>query len=265
MRSVSAGVRLEGRELHFSYRKRPILRGASIAAGAGEIVSLLGANGAGKSTLLKLLLGFLRPAGGDVALDGAPLLSLTRRAIARRLAYVPQVHVTPFPYTVREVVTLGRLPCAGMFRTPSVRDREAVDAVLERLGITHLAERPYTEASGGERQLTLIGRALAQEARILVLDEPMTGLDYGYQIALSQRLRDLAGGGCAVILSTHDPQFALQTSTRIALLMSGRIQADGAPGLVLTREAVRQLYGVDVDRFTLPNGANVFHPRAERQ
>jgi iron complex transport system ATP-binding protein len=258
VKDFSAAARLEGRGLQFAYRKRMVLQGVDIAIGAGEVVSLLGANGAGKSTLLKLLLGFLPPAEGAVLLNGEPLSSLSRRQIGRRLAYVPQVHVTPFPYTVREVVTLGRLPGNGVFRAPSASDREAVDEVLERLRITHLAGRPYTEVSGGERQLALIGRALAQGPRVLVMDEPMTSLDFGYQVRLARRLSALAAEGRAVVLSTHDPQFALQTSTRIALLIGGRIEADGAPGDVATPAAMRRLYGVDVQSFTLPNGKTVF-------
>lgn len=251
---------LQGEDLHFNYRGRPILTGACIAIGAGEIVSLLGANGAGKSTLLRVLLGLLKPSRGEVWLGGAAMTTLSRREIAREVAYVPQVHVTPFPYTVREVVTLGRLPDAGMFRAPSAEDREIVSGVLQRLRITRLADRSYTEISGGERQLTLIARALAQQARVLVMDEPMTGLDYGYQVALAQHLGALAADGHAIVMSTHDPQFAFTASTRTALLVAGRIEADGAPETVITSDAIKLLYGVDVESHALPGGGRAFFP-----
>jgi iron complex transport system ATP-binding protein len=135
-----------------------------------------------------------------------------------------------------------------------------VAAVLERLAIGHLADRVYTEISGGERQLTLIARALAQEAQILVMDEPMASLDFGYQTALTQHLQTLAAEGRAIILSTHDPQFASEVSGRVALLIEGRIEADGVPHDVLTPAAIRRLYGVEVESVALPRGRMAFFP-----
>lgn len=234
-------------DLHFAYRGRQVLTGASLSLQSGDVVSLLGTNGAGKSTLLRLLLGFNAPHQGEVLLAGKPLHSYPRRKIARHIAYVPQVHVTPFPYLVREVVLLGRLPATGLSRAPSRADYEIAGTVLERLGIPHLAGRAYTEISGGERQLTLIARALAQGARTLVLDEPMNGLDYGHQLRLIERLRGLAAEGYAVLKTTHHPEHALLASTRVALLCDGRIEADGPPARVVTPAAIERLYGVRVE------------------
>ena len=237
---------LEARDLHFGYRGRMILEGASVAVRGGELVALLGPNGAGKSTLLRLLLGLLVPSSGAVTINGVAMQQLSGRERARHVAYVPQTHVTPFPYTVREVVLLGRLPSSGLLRAPSKADTAVVGEMLELLSIGHLADRIYTEISGGERQLTLIARALAQQTRVLVMDEPMASLDFGYQTRLASHLRRLAASGYAVVMSTHDPRFARISATRVALLKGGRIVADGAPGAMLTADMLADLYGLDV-------------------
>jgi iron complex transport system ATP-binding protein len=232
-------------DLSFAYRSRQVLKGARLQLGPGEVISLLGANGAGKSTLLRLLLGLLRPTTGEVMLSGRPIATWRRRDVARRVAYVPQVHVVPFPYSMREVVLLGRLPIGGLFRAPDRADHEVVDAVMEHLGIVHLAERPYTEVSGGERQLALIARALAQGARLLILDEPATGLDFGHQLRLLDKLSALATEDYGVLMTTHHPEHALMASTRVLLMRDGRIEADGAPRDVVTPANVQSLYDID--------------------
>lgn len=237
---------LAARGIHFAYRGRTVLAGADLGLAPGELVCLLGGNGAGKSTLLRIMLGLLHPRAGEVRVDGQPLSLLARRALACRTAYVPQVHAAPFPYTVREVVTMGRLPARGLFRAPGGRDREVVERVLEHLDIGHLAARPYTEVSGGERQLALIARALAQEASLLIMDEPLAGLDYGHQVRLLARLEGLAAEGYGVLMTTHDPDQPLSGCDRVALLKDGRIAGDGPPGEVLTPDAIRMLYGVPV-------------------
>lgn len=245
--TVTANVGLlRADDVHFAYRGRAVLKGASLQLAAGEVVCLLGANGAGKSTLLRVLLGFAKPSAGQVMFDGRALAHYRRRALAQCIAYVPQVHVTPFPYRVREVVLMGRMPVTGLLRAPGAKDHAAVDAMLELLGITHLAERAYTDLSGGERQLALIARALAQGARTLVMDEPATGLDYGHQIRLIERVRGLARDGYAVLMTTHHPEHALMAATRVALLADGRIAADGAPQAVVTPAAIARLYGIQV-------------------
>ena len=262
MRAPSFAGRLDGADLHFAHGRRPVLAGVTLGVGGGEIVALLGANGAGKSTLFRLLLGFLAPKRGQVLLDGTPLARFSRREIAKRVAYVPQGHVTPFPYTVREIVTLGRLPDTGLLRAPGKKDKEIVERIIERLGIEGLIDRPYTEISGGERQLALIARALAQGARILVMDEPTTGLDYGYQIRLLQHLADLASDGHGVLVSTHHPEHAMQIATRIVVLHHGRIEADGPPNVVVTAAMIQRIYGVDVAVFDDPSGSRRMCPAA---
>lgn len=236
-------------EIVFSRGNRPVLSGVDLSVAPGEIVALLGANGAGKSTLFRILLGLLKPQSGGVELDGRPLLQFARRQLARHIAYVPQGHATPFPYLVVDVILLGRLPHSGLFAAPKAQDRAVVEEIAALLGLTPLLSRPYTEISGGERQLVLLARALAQGARLLLLDEPLTGLDFGYQIRVLQLLSSLAAKGLGVLFSTHHPEHALRCASRAAVLMNGRIVADGPSTSVITAEMLERLYGV---RITAP-------------
>ncbi|PMR78809.1 ABC transporter ATP-binding protein [Billgrantia endophytica] len=251
---------LRASRLLFRRAQRKVLDGVDLTLAPGDILALLGANGAGKTTLLRCLLGLLRPHAGGISLDDVPLATLSRRALARRIAYVPQVHAAPFPYSVREVVGLGRLPHHGPFAAPSEADRAAVEAAIDQLGIGALAKRPYTELSGGERQLTLIARALAQGARLLIMDEPVSGLDFGHQMRLLERLERLAADGYGILKTTHHPDHALACASRVALLHEGRIEADGPPAEVLSPQAIRRLYRVDVEILRSPAGRGAFVP-----
>lgn len=245
--------RLAAIDVVFRRGSRPVLDGASLAFSSGELVSLLGANGAGKTTLLRLMLGLDRPAGGTVTIDGSALGAMSRLALARRLAYVPQRHDAPFPYSVGDVVALGRIVSTGLFGRAEAADRDRVAHVIEELGIGHLAARPYTELSGGERQLTLIARAMAQGAGLIIMDEPLSGLDFGHQIRLLDRLGQLAAEGYGILMTSHSPEQALAASTRVASLVAGRIDDDGAPEHVITPAMIRRVYGVASDsaRFNL--------------
>lgn len=241
---AAGGVILDAAGIAFSYRSQPVLKGVDLAVREGEIIALLGANGAGKSTLLRVLLGLERPSAGLVLLHGRPVSGYSRREISRRMAYVPQTHVCPFPYSVREVVAMGRFGRTGLLGRSGVGDRAAVDLWLERLEIAHLADRPYTQISGGERQLALLARALVQGANLLVLDEPASALDFGHQTRLLAQVGALARDGFAVVMSTHHPDHALMTASRAVLLKDGTVMADGKPGDVLDARAIERLYGV---------------------
>lgn len=256
---------LVAQELGFRYQSRWILQGASLQLQSGELVSLLGCNGAGKSTLLRLLLGLSTPAQGAIRLQGRRLNTYRAPELARLMAYVPQAHQPPFPYQVEEVVLLGRIPHGGLFRPPTTDDRRQAAEILARLGIAHLATRHYTQLSGGERQLVLIGRALAQGARYLIMDEPVNGLDYGNQYRLLATLRGLADEGLGILLTTHHPDHALFASHRVMLLEAGRISASGSPAQVVTPASIARLYGITVESHTTADGQILLAPRQQNR
>lgn len=261
---MSDNLELTAHDIHFAYAGRPVLRGVSLIVRPGEVVSLLGANGSGKTTLLRVLLGLARPKTGYVTVNDTPLARYTPKELARILAYVPQTHTTPFPYTVRDIAVLGRLPHTGLVRSATRTDYEIALETLARLGIAHLADRPYTEISGGERQLTLIARALVQGARILIMDEPVTGLDYGNQLTFLSQLRRLATEGYAIIKATHHPEHTLMASTRVAILRNGVVTLDGPPAEVVTPATIEDIYRVQVSAFRSPDGKTVaFQPAWE--
>src|SRR5262249_21665140 len=182
------------------------------------VLCLLGPNGSGKTTLFKTMLGLLPAQAGEVRLDGAPMQNLARDEIARRIAYVPQAHAAHFPFAVIEMVVMGRTAHLGPFAAPSREARAGPRAALASLGIAELAETEYTRISGGQRQLALIARALAQDAPAIVMDEPTASLDFGNQVVVLSEVKRLAARGLAVLLSTHDPDHAFSISDRVALL-----------------------------------------------
>ncbi|EIK95399.1 ABC transporter [Pseudomonas sp. M47T1] len=237
---------LQAEAIGYRLGTRSLFADINLNVAAGDCIALLGANGAGKSTLLKILLGLLKPASGQVRLNGQPLASLDRRRIARQLAYVPQSHVPSFPYNVQQIVSQGRLPITGLGRAPNAGDLDAVSRALHDLGIEHLARRTYTELSGGERQLVLIARALVQQARMIVLDEPVTGLDFGHQLRLLDRLQQLAASGLAILTTSHRPEQALAGANRVWVLHEQRLIADGTPHQVIDAALMQRLYGVPV-------------------
>ncbi len=226
----------------FHRGRRAVLHDVSLGVRTGEMTALLGPNGAGKTTLLRLLLGLARPDSGQVWLDGQPMAHWSRREVARRIAYVPQGHAPLFPYSVRDIVGMGRLAEAPFAPRLRERDRDAVAHALAELSITHLAARPYTELSGGERQAVLLARALAQGGHILILDEPETGLDYGQKQRLYALLRRLAQRGHAIVATTHDPVQAARIFDRAILLRHGRVMEDGPAAALLVPVMLDRLY-----------------------
>jgi iron complex transport system ATP-binding protein len=236
-------------------------RDLSLAVAPGEIVCLLGPNGCGKTTLFRTLLGLIPALAGRVTLDGRPLSALNRAEIARAMAYVPQAHVPPFPYRVEEVVLMGRTARMRLLTAPSAADKAAARAALARLGIGDLGGADYSRLSGGQRQMVMIARALAQEAPILVMDEPTASLDFGNQARVLARIADLArAGGHAVILSTHDPDQAFALNARVILMHEGAILAEGSPDQVLTPDRLSRVYGVQVAVERTQSGRSVCAP-----
>jgi ABC-type cobalamin/Fe3+-siderophores transport system ATPase subunit len=230
-----------------------ILRGVSITLGAGEMVGLVGPNGAGKTSLLKLLGGLRRPTSGDINLMGKPLASYNARDVARQIASVPQSTSAEFAFTVREVVLMGRSPHLGRFEIERVVDHEIANQAMRRMDVQVLAERFLPTLSGGERQRVFTARALAQQPRILLLDEPTANLDVGHQLDLLDLVRGLTRNeGLGVIAAVHDLDLAVQYCDRLILLHKGERLAEGAPEAVLTPESLSAAFGVRGDLYRDP-------------
>ena len=255
---------LEVTDLAFGFPGRTIGRGVSFGVGAGEVLCVLGPNGGGKTTLFRTVLGLLEPHAGDIRLEGTALPSLSRSEIARRVGYVPQGHAAYFAYTVREFALMGRTAHLGAFASPREKDRKVVERVLESLGIAHLAGQPVTEISGGERQLALVARALAQEPKLLVLDEPTASLDFGNQVRVLERIGALAASGIAILFSSHEPDHAFLCAQRALLLAEGRVLEIGAPRDVIRADTLQRLYGVSVQVLPLPGGLHTCLPSLRR-
>jgi iron complex transport system ATP-binding protein len=228
------------------YRTGPVLRSVDLAVAPGERIALIGPNGAGKSTLLRVLAGVLRPTAGRVELAGSPVTELDRQAIAKRLAVVPQQAALPFAMRVDEVVALGRLPHEDPLRGQRPADRAAVAAAIDRVGLGYLLGRDTRELSLGERQLVLLGLAVAQAAPVMLLDEPTVHLDLRHQVEAMELLCDLnERDGTTLIAVLHDLGLAAHFFPRLVMLERGRIVADGAPAEVLTDERIREVFRVD--------------------
>jgi iron complex transport system ATP-binding protein len=239
---------IAGQNLSIGYPGRLVGEHLSIRVNEGEVLALLGPNGGGKTTLLKTLLGLLPPRAGEVVISGRQLAAFSHRERARLIGYVPQVHTGTFAFTVETVVLMGRTAHGSLFARPSEHDIDVTTRALERFGISALAARPYTEISGGERQLVLLARALAQEPRFVVLDEPTASLDFGNQGKVMREIRALADGGLGVLFTTHDPNHALRAAHRAYLLRNGECLADGPVTEVLTGERLEALYRAPVQR-----------------
>ncbi len=249
-------MELEFRNLSCGYGQRRVVDSISLRLKVGEVVGLLGANGCGKTTLIKTILGLLPVQGGEVLLDGKNIKNWTSAQIARVIGYIPQMHTPPFPFEVLDVVLMGRTAHIKPFSSPSPQDVKIAERALDMLNISYLRDRVYTEISGGERQLVLIARALAQEPKILIMDEPTASLDFGNQIKVLSHVKQLAGMNIAVLMSCHFPEHAFIYSNRAVLLNEGRILHSGTPGETITAERLKTLYGIDVDIVTVKNRMN---------
>ena len=239
---------LEVRNLSCQYVPgRPILRDMTFAAREGKLLSVLGPNGVGKSTLFRCMLGLLGGYEGEILLHGKDVRRYGTRELARTIAYIPQSHYPTFNYSVLDMVLMGTTAQASGFSPPGREQEETAMAALEKLGIAGFAHRYYTHISGGERQLVLIARALAQQSRILVMDEPTANLDYGNQIRVMNQVRALTEEGYAVIQSTHSPDQAYLFSHEILAVQSGQVLAQGPPAQVLDEALIRTLYGIEVE------------------
>jgi len=239
---------LEARRLRAGYDGPEVLRGLSLAVEPGQVLGIIGPNGAGKTTLLRALAGLLKPTGGAVLVDGRDVTALADRERARDLGLVPQVETQVWPVTVGHLVSLGRAAHRGWLMPLTGEDWAVVEAALVQTALTDLRERPITTLSGGERQRALIARALAQQPRVLLLDEPTAHLDLRYQATVLEMVRGLveSDGGLAVAMSLHDLNLASLFADRLALLAEGDVVTVGTPREVLTPGLLSEVYGVTV-------------------
>lgn len=243
---------------------RPILDNVSADLPRGAILGVLGPNGSGKTTLLRLLSGTRQPTLGQVFLDGTPLGGLSRRAVARRMAVVPQETQPAFEYTVLEMVLMGRHPHLGLFELEGPGDFAVARTALQATGTAELEDRLFGTLSGGEKQRVVIAAALAQSSEILLLDEPTAALDLGYQLEVAALVTRLnRERGVTIVVSTHDLNFAAAICGQLVMLRAGRVIAAGPTANVLTSENVRRLYDVEADvRSHAPSGHLVVVPVA---
>ena len=240
--------------LAFGFRDRRIGEGLDAEVRAGEVTCLLGPNGSGKTTLLRTLLGLLEPLAGRITLDGRDLRDHTDRERSLRIAYVPQSSESDFDFSVREMVEMGRTAHRGIFARPSTRDHAMSQEAMDRLGVAHLAERPIQRLSGGERQLALIARALATEARVLLMDEPTANLDFANQARVLDEIARLRGAGAAILFTTHHPDHALRIAQQALLLRGGRVLASGPAVSAVNSGNLSALYGRPVDVVEVASG-----------
>jgi iron complex transport system ATP-binding protein len=226
------------------YAGRAVLHAVSLEIGPGELVGLVGPNGAGKSTLLRVAAGVLAPSAGRVALEGVELRSMSRRAVATKVAWLPQAQGTDLAFSAREIVAMGRLPHLGAIEPPRERDRVAIERAIAAAGIGALVDRPFPDLSEGEKQRVFLARCLAQEASIALLDEPTASLDAKNAWSLLGVVRERSRDGAGVIAAIHDLALAARVCDRIVVLDGGRVIRDGAPLDALAPEVIAETFGM---------------------
>jgi iron complex transport system ATP-binding protein len=250
-------TRITAQDMTFSYTgdtRDAVFRGIDFSVESGEVFCLLGPNGSGKSTLLKCLAGLLKLQEGRVLLNDQKIFSLTIMETARRIGYVPQSQASAFPFFVRDIVVMGRAPHLSSLASPSKEDYDMAHEAMETVGILHLTQRPCTSLSGGEWQLTLIARALAQQSPVLLLDEPTSHLDMGNQMRILGVVKTLANRGLTILMASHFPDHAFLVSSRVAILSQGAIVEQGSPETVITEMNLKETYHVDVKVMYVENG-----------
>lgn len=238
-------------KINFGYDQRDVLKDISFQVNRGEIFFLLGPNGCGKTTLLDCVLGLLKPRNGYIKLNGTDINGIRPEITARQVAYVPQSHEKTFPYTVKDIVLMGRAAHIGLFGSPSAEDMDIVDEALGLLGILHLRDRRYTQLSGGEGQLVMIARALAQKTSLIVMDEPTAHLDFKHELVIMERIVQLVREtGLSILMATHFPNHAFyfqnnNIATRVALMNNSEFLAAGSPSDVLSEENIKLIYHIN--------------------
>lgn len=237
---------LEVRNLSFGYRCFDVLKNVNFKAEQGNLVCVLGKNGAGKSTLFRCILSLLPHFQGIVIANGRNIKDLNAEELAHTIAYIPQARFATFSYSVMDMVLMGTTAQLKRFSSPGKEQLQVAMEALTRMNISHLADRNYAHISGGEQQLVLIARVLAQQAKIIIMDEPCSNLDYGNQIKLMQEVKKLARQGYLIIQSTHNPEQALLFADEVMILHGGKVARFGSPSEVLDEEILYEIYGIHV-------------------
>lgn len=251
---------LEVENIKFKYRKNEeILKGISFELEAGQTLSLLGANGCGKTTLMRLLLGFMKAETGKIILKGKAIEKFSVPKLSKIFSYVPQMQNFNFAYTVKDMVLMGRIPYSGCYRRYTKKDFYAADAALEKMQLKQLADKSFTELSGGQRQIVMIARAIAQDAPVCLMDEPENGLDYGNQIKLFRHIAELSKGNMAFIITTHHPEHALWLNGEVLLMNNGLVMEKGKAKDCITSSNMKTLYQANVT-VSETNGRQFCHP-----
>lgn len=246
-------VFIEVKDLCFGYRKENILEHINFQIQKNQILCLIGPNGSGKTTLLDCIMGILSLRKGQVLLENKDISQLTAQQIAQKIAYVPQVHQKTFPYTVEEIVLMGRAAYHPIFQTPSYHDQRIAHHAIKTIGIKHLKDRPYTELSGGEGQLVMIARALAQQAKLMIMDEPTTHLDFQHSLLVLETIKRLVHeNGIAIILATHCLNHAFyfennNLDTVVVMLDKKKFAAFGKPSIVLSKEKIENVFQINCE------------------
>jgi len=257
--TAARGLRFESVSYHLA--GRTLLRDVSFEVAPGEVVGLLGRNGVGKTTLLRLASRTLQPDAGVIRFDGRAIETIPRRELARTLASVPQDNHVPFPFLAGELVLMGRAPHQGLLGFESAQDLEIAREAMRRVGVEGLANRSVLELSGGERQLVVFARAIAQRPRLLLLDEPTAFLDLRHRIDVLREVRRLASGDRAALVVSHDLGLAARVCDRLLILAGGTLLAQGPPAKVLSRSIIEQAFGIEVRVETQSDGLPIVVPR----
>jgi iron complex transport system ATP-binding protein len=247
-------MKLEIKNALLGYHQKAILKHVGLELHTGQTICILGRNGAGKTTLFKSMLGILPLLEGEILLDGKNIGAWSRKRYARRVAYVPQARSLPFPFTVSDVVLFGRTAHLGLFASPGRKDRMVAGECMEKLHIAHLKDRIFTQLSGGEQQMVIIARALAQQPSFLIMDEPTTGLDFGNQVKIITQVNAMKDDSLGILMATHSPEQAFMCRADVAIIHEGEIQQYGTCDQVITEEILKNVYGVDVRIHAITDG-----------
>ncbi|MDR3260388.1 MAG: ABC transporter ATP-binding protein [Tannerella sp.] len=246
-------MRLEIKNATLGYYGKAVLKDVNLELSTGRTTCIIGRNGVGKTTLFKSILGILPLLQGEILLDGKSAPVWNRRAFARIVAYVPQARSLPFPFTAFDVVLFGRTAHLQSFSSPGKKDRRIAEACLERLQISHLKDRIFTQLSGGEQQMVVVARALAQQPAFLIMDEPTSNLDFGNQIKIINQVNQLKNDSLGILMATHSPDHAFMCGAEVVVVHREGIWQRGNCNRVITQPVLKEIYGVDVTVCSVPD------------